>query len=85
MTYILVLFENNQKCVYAGVVFVMVAVILAIAFYVMTLAPFAIGMVVVAISNFMNLYKDGDDFRFEFLGVGDDSSFLMKMSIFDTL
>ena len=70
---------------YAGVVFVMVAVILAIAFYVMTLAPFAIGMVVVAISNFTNLYKDDDDFRFEFLGVGDDSSFLMKMSIFDTL
>ena len=46
---------------YAGVFFVMVAVILAIAFYVMTLAPFAIGMVVVAISNFTNLYKDDDD------------------------
>ena len=67
---------------YAGVVLVMVAVILAIAFYVITLAPFEIGMVVVAISNFTNLYKDDDDFRFEFLDVGDDSGFLMKMSIF---
>ena len=70
---------------YAGVVFVIVAVILAIAFYVITLAPFEIGMVVVAMSNFTNLYKDDDDFRFEFLGVGDDSSFLMKTSILDTL
>ena len=70
---------------YAGVVFVIVAVILAIAFYVMTSAPFAIGMMVVAISNFTNLHKNDDDFRFEFLGVGDDSSFLMKTSILDTL
>ena len=76
------MFENGQKFVYAGVVLVMVAVILAIAFYVITLAPFEIGMVVVAISNFTNLYKDDDDFRFEFLDVGDDSGFLMKMSIF---
>ena len=60
---------------YAGAVFVMVAVILAIASYVMTLAPFAIGMVVVAISNFTNLYKDDDDFRFELLNVGDDAGF----------
>ena len=53
----------------------MVAVILAIAFYVITLAPFEIGMVVVAISNFTNLYKDDDDFRFELLNVGDDAGF----------
>ena len=58
--------SDKNVCTSAGVVFVMVAGILSIAFSVMTLAPVAIGMVVVIISDFPNMYDD-DDFRFEFL------------------